>query len=131
MDSAMSIAASGMQAASLQLMASASNIANVQSDGPLAAGAPAASAYQPVTVNQATAPGGGVQASLSSVTPGSVLAYDPGAPFANLQGMVAAPNVDPAAEMMNQLTASIAFKANLAVFKAAESDDRALFQTMA
>ena len=131
----MSIAASGMMAAQVQLTASASNVANMQDDGPLPAGAPAAqaaaSAYQPVTVNQATAPGGGVQTSLSSVTPGTILAYDPSAPFANLQGMVAAPNVDPAAEMVNQLTATIAFKANLAVFKAAESDDKALFETMA
>jgi flagellar basal-body rod protein FlgC len=135
MDGAMSIAASGMQAASLQLAASASNIANMQSDGPLPASAPGAetpaSAYQPVTVNETAAPGGGVQTSLSPIVPGAVLAYDPSAPFANLQGMVAAPNVDPAAEMVNQLTAAIAFKANLAVFKAAESDDKALFDTLA
>lgn len=121
----MSIAASGMMAAQVQLAASASNIANMQDDGP------AGSAYQPVMVDETTAPGGGVQTSLSSMTPGNILAYDPSAPFANLQGMVAAPNVDPAAEMVNQLTATIAFKANLAVFKAAESDDKALFETLA
>jgi len=138
MDSAMSIAASGMQAASVQLAASASNVANMQTDGPLPATSPnvpvaqtPGSVYQPVTVSQTAAPGGGVQASLSPSLPSYVLAYDPTAPFANLQGMVAAPNVDPAAEVVNQISASIAFKANLAAFKAAQSDYKALFEAMA
>jgi flagellar basal-body rod protein FlgC len=138
MDSAMSIAASGMQAALMQLAASASNVANMQANGPLPATGPnqpvaqtQGSVYQPVTVSQTTAPGGGVQAGLSPSLPSYVLAYDPNAPFANLQGMVAAPNVNPAAEAVNQITASLAFKANLAAFKAAESNAKALVEAMA
>lgn len=138
MDSAMSIAATGMMAASVQLAASASNIANMATDGPVPATGPnqpvaqtPGSVYQPVTVNQTPTPGGGVQAATSPSTPSYVLAYDPTAPFANLQGMVAAPNVDPAAEMVNQISASFAFKANLAAFKAAQSDYKALFEAIA
>lgn len=138
MDSAMSIAASGMQAALMQLAASASNVANMQANGPLPATGPnqpaartPTSVYQPVTASETAAPGGGVQTGLSPTMPGYVLAYDPTAPFANLQGMVAAPNVNPAAEAVNQIAASIAFKANLAAFKAAESNAKALVEAMA
>jgi flagellar basal body rod protein FlgC len=35
--------------------------------------------------------------------------------------MVAAPNVDPAQEAVNQMSASIAYKANINAFKAADS----------
>lgn len=117
MDSAMSIAASGMMAAQAGLAASASNIANMQAESPV----PAAGTSMT---------GGGVQAA-ASTAPRPVLAYDPSAPFANLQGMVATPNVDLAAEAVNQITASIAFKANLAAFKAAESNYKALIEALA
>ncbi len=112
MDAAMAIAASGMAAASASLTASASNIATMQTAGP----APTS---------------GGVTTALSSVLPSSPLAYDPSAPFANLQGMVAAPNVDPVAEAVNQMTASEAFRANLAVFETASKNFRTLLDALA
>jgi flagellar basal-body rod protein FlgC len=138
MNSAMTIAVSGMLAASTSLTASASNLANLQSDGPVPATdpqqpvAPASGrVYQPVQVTDSAQPGGGVSATVSPSLPAYTLAYDPGAPFANMQGMVAAPNVDPAREIMNQITASLAYKANIATFKTAQEMEKTLFDALA
>ena len=112
MDAAMAIAASGMAAASTSLTASASNIANMQTVEPVPAS-------------------GGVTTALSGALPNFSLAYDPSAPFANLQGMVATPNVDPVTEAVNQISASEAFRANLAVFETASKNFKALLNTLA
>src|SRR5689334_12239970 len=118
------IAASGMRAASLWLEAAASNIANMHDTGPasdpaqvLAAGG--GQVYQPVSVAQSAAPGGGVTASLQPVQPASTLAYDPQSPFANVHGQVAVPNVDLATQLVDMTQAAHSFRANLAVFKTA------------
>lgn len=138
MDDAMAIAASGMAAAQASLTASASNVANIETTGPVPATSPsqpvpqgAGNVYQPVSTTLTSLPSGGVQASLSNTLPSYTLAYDPSAPFANLQGMVAAPNVDLAAEAVNQMSASLAFRANLAVFKAADKTFKSLLDTLA
>jgi flagellar basal-body rod protein FlgC len=138
MDAAMAIAASGMAAAVASFTASASNIVNMQTIGAIPAGGPGQPAsqtpgapYQPVIATSQSSPGGGVTMALSSVLPSFSLAYDPSAPFANLQGMVAAPNVDPVAEAVNQISASEAFRANLAVFETANKDFKALLDTLA
>ena len=68
---------------------------------------------------------------VSRALPGHALAYDPSAPFANLQGMVAAPNVDPVAETVKQISASAAFRANLAVFEAADRNAKSLLDSLA
>ena len=122
----MNIAASGMQAASLQLAAAASNIVNLNSSGPVP-GSPADPAgisgavYQPLTVSQNTAPDGGVSAVVRASVPAFYLAYDPNAPFANLQGMVAMPNINIHEEMADLISASRTYEANLAVVKNAKS----------
>ena len=128
----MTIAASGMAAAMTSLTASASNVANAQSTGPLP-GAQAAnfpgSVYQPAVVIQTTQPDGGVSATVvrpTSYTP----SYEPTSPVADAQGMVAAPNVDLAGEMVNQLTASLAFQANLKVFQAADRNQKSLLDLL-
>ena len=138
MDTAMAIAASGMAAASASFAVSAANIVNIQTVGPVPTTSPsqppapaAGRVYQPVSVTLTTSPGGGVQAVASSASPAYTLAYDPSSPFANLQSMVAAPNVDPVAEVVNQMSASAAFRANLDVFKAAERDFKTLLDTLA
>jgi|KBSMisStandDraft_5_1062788.scaffolds.fasta_scaffold52048_3 flagellar basal-body rod protein FlgC len=125
------IAASGIRAASLWLEAAASNIANMNDTGPvsdpsqvLAAGG--GQVYQPVSVAQQSQPGGGVTASLQPVQPASTLAYDPGSPFANVQGQVAMPNVDLATKLVNMTQAVHSFRANLAVFKAASHMSKTL-----
>ena len=138
MNDAMNIAVSGMQAAATAMTASASNIANMQNNGPVPATGSETpvpqtpgSVYQPLAVSQASAPGGGVSASLTPSLPGYALAYDPSAPFANLQGMVATPNVDPAREAVNQITAALTYKANIATFKTAEEMEKTLLDATA
>lgn len=111
MDAVMAIAASGMAAASASLTASASNIASMDTTGP--------------------GPGGAVPAVLSNTLPSPTLSYDPSAPFANLQGMVAAPNADPAAEAVDLVSSSLAFRANLAVFQVASKDFKTLLDVLA
>jgi flagellar basal-body rod protein FlgC len=120
------IALSGMNAASRRLEVSASNVANVMTtgalpdaDGSLPSGAPRA--YDPLELIQTASAGGGVQTSITTATPPTSAIFDPQAPFANQDGLVAAPNVDLAGEMVSQLLASYSFAANATVLKA---DDR-------
>lgn len=138
MNNAMNIAVSGLVAASTSFAASASNIVNAGSNGPVPSMGPnmpvpqgAGSVYQPVTASLSPQTDGGVAASLTPSLPGYVLAYDPSAPFANVQGMVAAPNVDPAREVVNEVMASLAYKANIATFKTAEEMEKTLLDTTA
>jgi len=67
------------------------------------------------------AAGGGTQATVTAVNPSYVAAYGLQAPFANQDGLVAAPNVDVSQEMVGQMIASYSFAANATVMKA---DDR-------
>ena len=116
MGSAMSISASGLAAAFLRLQAAASNIVNADS-GP----------YQPVSVSQAPAQGGGVNASVQPVT--SLLAYNPA--YAHVQGMVAQPNVDLPAEIVNMKEAANSFRASLAAYKVSSQMFKALLDATA
>jgi len=109
MSNAMSIAASGMQAASLRLEAAASNIVNMDSGG-----------YQLVSVAQSPVPDGGVNASLQPVT--SLFAYNPA--YVNVQG--SQPNVEMATEIVNMKVASHDFRASLQAYKAASQ----MFKTL-
>ena len=138
MNAAMNIAVSGMRAASTGFVASASNLANLESAGPVPATSPQqqvapapGSVYQPIAVTDTAQPGGGVAATVAPSLPSYTLAYDPSAPFANMQGMVAMPNVDPAQEAVNQITASLAYRANIATFKTAAEMEKTLLDAMA
>jgi flagellar basal-body rod protein FlgC len=122
MSSIASIAASGMLAAMQRLQVSADNVANADSDGPLRS-APAAAqaqypaAYAPQHVDQVETAGGGTAAVVSNVEPGTVAMFDPGAPYADANGLVASPTVDYAAEAMAQVTASYEFAFNALVMR--------------
>ena len=110
MSSILSIAVSGITAASERLQVSANNVANANSDGPLPSVDPATAAqypqaYVPQTVNQVETAGGGTKAVVSNAQPGTVAAYDPTAPYADQNGMVAEPNVNYTTQAMQQLTA--------------------------
>jgi flagellar basal-body rod protein FlgC len=116
----LSIAASGLAAASLRLQVSASNVANAFDTGPLpdaanATGAPPA--YVPQQVDQIDI-GGGTAATVSAVSPSYVPRYDPTAPYADGNGLVAAPNVDLANEAVQQIIARYEFAANAKVLQA-------------
>jgi flagellar basal-body rod protein FlgC len=126
MSSISTIALSGMNAAARRLEVSASNVANVLStgalpnaDGTVPTGAP--QAYAPLELVQTASAGGGTQTAVTTVTPSTTAVYDPQAPFANQDGLVAAPNVDLSQELIGQLIASYTFTANATVMKA---DDR-------
>lgn len=112
----------------------ASNIANVSTTGPLppsgaAAGAGRSStssaypaAYVPLRVDQVdqssgSTPGGTI-AIVSTVSPGYTAQSDPNAPFANQDGLVAAPNLDLAGEFVQMATAKYSFIANAKVIQA-------------
>src|SRR5215813_6389163 len=114
MNSILSNAISGMQAATRRLEVSARNVANALTNGALpdaqgnfAPGVP--QAYTPSRVDQVDQAGGGTRAIVSPIVPGYVPTYDPTAPYANADGQVAAPNVDLVGEAAQQLIARYAF----------------------
>lgn len=120
------IAASGLLAQSQRLNASASNVANngVKGAIPGADGKGATGqkqAYQPIGVVQDSVSLGGqpagTRATYQPVNPAYRPEYDPGADYANADGLVAAPNVDFATETVNQITAASAYKANAQVLR--------------
>jgi flagellar basal-body rod protein FlgC len=143
--STLSIATSGLSAASLRLNVTASNIANVRTTGPLpATGGSGTSggtgtssnnstfpaAYVPLRVNQVdqssgSTPGGTV-ATVSTVSPSFVAQFDPSVPFANQGGLVAAPNIDLASQFIQLLTAKYDFAANAKVIQAYDDTTKSL-----
>lgn len=129
-----SIATSGLSAASLRVNVAANNIANVRTTGPLpasgaSAGAGSSStssaypaAYVPLRVDQVdqssgSTPGGTI-ATVSTISPSYTAQSDPSAPYANRDGLVAAPNVDLANEFVQLATAKYSFIANAKVIQA-------------
>jgi flagellar basal-body rod protein FlgC len=137
MSSVLSIATSGMQAASTRLEVAASNTANILTTGPLQANTSAAStsasttgfpqAYVPLTVVQSDASSGsGVQGTVANV----VATPDPSAPYADQNGLVAAPNLDPVDLMVQTAIAKYTFSANAAVAKAGSDMTKALLNIL-
>jgi flagellar basal-body rod protein FlgC len=142
--STLSIATSGLSAASLRLNVAANNIANSLSSGPLppsgASGGGAASsnsnssfppAYAPLQVNQTDQASGGTVATVSPISPSFVAQYDPTASFANQDGLVAAPNVDLASQFVQLLTAKYSFAANAKVIQAYDNTTQSLLDITA
>jgi flagellar basal-body rod protein FlgC len=128
----LSIAVSGLSAASLRVNVAASNIANARTTGPLpASGGSGTPAYVPLRVDQVTQSSGsmpgGTVATVSTVSPSFIAQFDPGAPFANQDGLVAAPNVDLVNEFVELEIAKYSFIANAKVIQAyAEMTDSLL-----
>jgi len=142
--SILSIAVSGLSAASLRANVAASNIANVRTTGPLRAGGSSTptvtgsssgssgfpAAYVPLRVDQVDqssgATPGGTIATVSTVLPSFTAQSDPTAPFANQDGLVAAPNVDLASEFVQLAAAKYSFIANAKVIKAYSETEKTL-----
>jgi flagellar basal-body rod protein FlgC len=147
--STLSIATSGLSAASLRLDVTASNIANALTTGPLPApdGSNASgntgssnsssnfSAYVPLQVNQVDQSSGstpgGTAAVVSTVSPSFVPQFDPTSPFANQDGLIAAPNVDLASQFIQLLTAKYDFAANAKVIQAYDNTQKSLLDITA
>ena len=120
MSIASAIAVSGMGVATLRLDIAAGNIANSLSDGPLPDAANPEnfpSAYTPLRIEQVDLVGGGTSANVSAVSPPTVPVFDPGAPFADGKGLVAAPNVDLANEVVQTMIARYTYAANAQVIR--------------
>jgi flagellar basal-body rod protein FlgC len=118
-----------MRAASVRLDVSASNVANVLTTGrlPPAAGTSTAPvAYAPLRVEQVELSGGATAAEVSTVAPSYTPGYDPSAPYADGNGMVAVPNVDFVNEAIQQLMAEYAFKANAVILRTASDMTKTL-----
>jgi flagellar basal-body rod protein FlgC len=130
-----SIATSGMAAATRRLEVSARNVANALSAGPLksadATVRASFSAYVPLRVDQVEIAGGGTAANVSPVSPSQVPAYDPEAPYADANGMVASPNVDLADEMIQQMVARYTFAMNARVLRTDADMTKSLLDIMA
>ncbi len=124
------VSASGMEAQRLRMNIIASNLANVQTTR-TAAGGP----YRRkdvVFTTRANAFSGALDASRDSYAVGVKVAgiindsrpfkyaYEPGHPDADTSGYVAYPNVNAVEEMVNMISASRSYEANVTAFKASK-----------
>lgn len=127
MSPASAIAMTGVAAATRRLEASASNIANMRSNGALE-GVEGPAVYAPLEVQLAAQATGGVSASIAPAARTPLLAYDPQASFANAKGSVAAPDIDLPQEMIRLAMASYEMAANLAVIRTADDLAKAVLE---
>jgi flagellar basal-body rod protein FlgC len=116
------VAGSAMTAQSVRLSTVASNLANADSvsstpEGAFRAKMPVFEAT-PTEGNPALA-GVKVQAVTESTAP-AVRRYEPGHPLADAQGYVYAPDIDPVAQMVDMISASRSYQANVEVFNTAK-----------
>ena len=125
------IALTGLSAASKQLSASASNIANLQTVGSLEDGGQAP--YTPLTTQRTATTNGsgngqGVNATFAPRNNPFVPAFDADSPFANSEGIIGVPNINLAEEAVNINLAEIQYKANLKTIQTASELSDELFR---
>lgn len=136
-----STALSGALAQTQRLSGSANNVANQRSTGaiPAADGSVRpgqAQAYQPQSLGQVpvTGPDGqgqGTRVVARPTTPAYIPEYQPDSQNADQNGLVAAPDVDPAAERVDQISSLRAFQANLAVIRTQDELERSAIDALA
>jgi flagellar basal-body rod protein FlgC len=134
-DTISSVAGSGLAAAAHRAEASAGNVANIDSRGSLPVGQAAnvnaptdvREAYVPVRVEQSTAADGGTVTRDRPVQPSYVPVSEPGASYADEDGRVAAPDVDEAEEVIEQIKAQNAFSASSRTIESVQSMVRSLY----
>ncbi len=113
---AMAISSSGLHAERFRMDVISSNIANANSIS--ANGTPA---YRRQITSLQSGPNGvRVQAIRTDQTPLRQV-YDPGHPAANANGYVEYSNVEPVKEMVDMLSATRAYEANITAFNAARN----------
>ena len=137
---ALDISASGLSAERMRMDVTAENLANAQTTR-----GPNGGPYRRKEVVLQTVEGGGFQSALQSAVgsmPGSRssqqaggvqvagiaedpsqprMVYDPGHPDANGQGYVSLPNVNPVTEMVDLISASRAYEANVTAMQTAKT----------
>ena len=117
------VAGSAMTAQSVRLSTVASNMANADT----VAGSPDAvyKAKQPVFTAEPVAGNpalAGVQVTaVNESTAAPIKRYEPGHPLADAQGYVYAPDVDPVAQMVDMISASRSYQANVEVLNTAKT----------
>lgn len=128
-------AVSGLNDAVLRVANAVNNLVNARTTGRL----PAEPGEKPtsflprdvVTLSSAAAGQGlGVTSSLREREPAYFPARDPSSPDANAEGLVAAPNVDIASELLTVLQARVTYRASAAVIKTTFDNDRKLLDTL-
>lgn len=121
LNNALSVGASALTAERVRIEAAVSNLANAESthgpDGQPYRRRDVVLAADPQNtfeqaLGQASAVGVKVAAVVQDPTPPK-MRYDPSHPDANAEGFVALPNIDTPEEMVNMLSASRAYQANL------------------
>lgn len=114
----LTIAASGLRAQSVRVATSASNLANLNTIGPIAeeGGSPSRVFVPQETVFEAT-DNGGVRAQVIDRPDSVGQAFIPDSIFANADGLVAVPEVSLAEEVINLKIAEIAYRANASVIR--------------
>lgn len=118
MNGILNAALSGLIAQTKRLEISASNVVNVRSQGVRPDSAtPQPEAYVPHQAALTSTAGGGVRATAVPVSPPSVLSYEPGAPDADADGLVARPNVSLERELVTQISSLRSFQANIKVIE--------------
>lgn len=118
MDATTAIALTGLTTASTRVQVSASNLANMDDAAPLpGSGVAGPAPFVPPRVETVSLGRNGVQAQLAAAQPGTAPAYQPDSPFANGQGMVAEPEVDPASELVEQTQALQQYRASAALIR--------------
>lgn len=135
MSSVFSTAVSGMNAAIARIANAANNIVNVSSTGKLpSAPGEKATSFAPqdvVTIsNNAEDLKLGVRTTLVPRDPSYSVAYDPTSPDANAQGLVAAPNVDIAAELVDTMMAKNAYEASAKIISVQKEMDKSLLDAL-
>jgi flagellar basal-body rod protein FlgC len=116
------VAGSAMTAQSVRLSTVASNLANADSvagtpDGVYRAKQPIFSA-EPLAADPALA--GVTVTNVIESTAAPLKRYEPGHPLADAQGYVYAPDIDPVAQMVDMISASRSYQANVEVFNTAK-----------
>ena len=126
MFSSLDISASGLSAEQLRMSIIANNLANAQTTSP--DGQPFKrklvlfSEVLDETIDTDIEKYGGVEVdSIAESRAPHKVVYDPSHPHANQDGYVAYPNVNPVEEMVDMITASRAYEANIAAFNAAKT----------
>jgi flagellar basal-body rod protein FlgC len=136
---ALDVAGSGLSAERLRMDVTAENLANANTTRTAAGGPyrrkvvvleqqPGGSSFQSALASQmnggkgATVNGTGVQvAGIANDTTPNRKVYDPGHPDADAQGYVEMPNVDSVSEMVDLISASRAYEANVTAMQSAKT----------
>lgn len=123
MNPVLSIALSGLQAATRRLGVSANNVANALTSRPATgSNARPAGVFAAQEAVDRTRGGGGVSTSVREREPATVVGADPASPT----GLSAFPNVNLVEEAVNQKIALASYKANAAVIRTQQEIDDAL-----